>query len=188
MIHKNWQELIKPQQLVVKAGADAQRIATVTAEPLERGFGLTLGNALRRVLMSGTLDGVRIDTTLSLLIPYAAFLAGDKLGVSGVLAVVAAGLCGGVLDHRHLRASTRLNGVALGLVLGGGMGNLWDRMVRGEVIDFLHFKLWGPWSFPDFNLADVFIVSGVGLLMIELLVSEGLARAEAIAPRTSGDR
>ena len=35
MIHKNWQELIKPQQLVVKAGADAQRIATVTASSME---------------------------------------------------------------------------------------------------------------------------------------------------------
>ena len=52
MIHKNWLELIKPQQLNVKAGADAQRTATLVAEPLERGFGLTLGNALRRVLMS----------------------------------------------------------------------------------------------------------------------------------------
>ena len=47
MIHKNWLELIKPAQLVVKAGADAQRTATVVAEPLERGFGLTLGTALR---------------------------------------------------------------------------------------------------------------------------------------------
>ena len=59
MIHKNWQELIKPQQLVVKAGADAQRVATVIAEPLERGFGLTLGNALRRVLMS-SLQGAAV--------------------------------------------------------------------------------------------------------------------------------
>ena len=82
-------------------------------------------HALRRALMSGTPEGVRIDTTLSLLIPYAAFLAGDKLGVSGVLAVVAAGLCGGVLDHRHLRATTRLNGVAMWsmvtLVLNGAV-------------------------------------------------------------------
>jgi hypothetical protein len=52
MIHKNWQELIKPTQLVVTPGNDPARKATVIAEPLERGFGLTLGNALRRVLMS----------------------------------------------------------------------------------------------------------------------------------------
>ena len=52
MIHKNWADLIKPTQLDVKPGNDPTRQATVTAEPLERGFGLTLGNALRRVLMS----------------------------------------------------------------------------------------------------------------------------------------
>ncbi len=43
MIHKNWAELIKPTQLVVNPGPDASRTATVIAEPLERGFGLTLG-------------------------------------------------------------------------------------------------------------------------------------------------
>jgi DNA-directed RNA polymerase subunit alpha len=68
MIHKNWQELIKPSQMVVKAGADAARTATVIAEPLERGFGLTLGNALRRVLMSSlqgaAITSVQIDNVL----------------------------------------------------------------------------------------------------------------------------
>jgi signal peptidase II len=92
-----------------------------------------------------------------------------------------------MLFYRGLAPGDRLNGVALGLVLGGGLGNLWDRLVRGEVIDFIHFKLWGPWSFPDFNLADVFILAGVGLLMIELLVSEGIARAEVIGRTHTGD-
>ena len=68
MIHKNWLELIKPQQLNVKAGADAQRSATLVAEPLERGFGLTLGNALRRVLLSSlqgaAITSVQIDNVL----------------------------------------------------------------------------------------------------------------------------
>ncbi len=47
----NWQELKKPNSLEVKPGADSKRRATFIAEPLERGFGLTLGNALRRVLL-----------------------------------------------------------------------------------------------------------------------------------------
>ena len=68
MILKNWQELIKPTQLVVKPGADAMRSATVVAEPLERGFGLTLGNALRRVLLSSlqgaAITSVQIDNVL----------------------------------------------------------------------------------------------------------------------------
>ncbi len=68
MIHKNWQELIKPTQLEVRPGADPSRQATVIAEPLERGFGLTLGNALRRVLMSSlqgaAITSVQIDNVL----------------------------------------------------------------------------------------------------------------------------
>jgi DNA-directed RNA polymerase subunit alpha len=68
MIHKNWAELIKPTQLEVRPGADPSRSATVIAEPLERGFGLTLGNALRRVLMSSlqgaAITSVQIDNVL----------------------------------------------------------------------------------------------------------------------------
>ncbi len=52
MIHKNWQDLIKPNKLDIVQGAVPERRATIVAEPLERGFGLTLGNALRRVLLS----------------------------------------------------------------------------------------------------------------------------------------
>ncbi|MDB2530116.1 DNA-directed RNA polymerase subunit alpha, partial [Paracoccaceae bacterium] len=68
MIHKNWAELIKPAQLEIKPGNDPARVATVVAEPLERGFGLTLGNALRRVLMSSlqgaAISSVQIDNVL----------------------------------------------------------------------------------------------------------------------------
>ena len=62
MFQKNWQELIKPQKLRIDtAGQDAGRFATIIAEPLERGFGLTLGNALRRVLLS-SLQGAAITS------------------------------------------------------------------------------------------------------------------------------
>ena len=68
MIHKNWVELIKPMQLDVTPGNDPARQATMVAEPLERGFGLTLGNALRRVLMSSlqgaAITSVQIDNVL----------------------------------------------------------------------------------------------------------------------------
>ncbi len=59
MIQNNWQELIKPTKLDIKPGNDGSRSATLVAEPLERGFGLTLGNALRRVLLS-SLQGAAI--------------------------------------------------------------------------------------------------------------------------------
>ena len=58
---KNWQELKKPNALEIKSGSDAKRKATFVAEPLERGFGLTLGNALRRVLLS-SLQGAAITS------------------------------------------------------------------------------------------------------------------------------
>jgi len=59
MFQKNWQELIKPGKLKTESGHDAGRLATITAEPLERGFGLTLGNSLRRVLLS-SLQGAAV--------------------------------------------------------------------------------------------------------------------------------
>ena len=59
MLQRNWQTLIKPKQLAVEPGEDPKRVATVVAEPLERGFGLTLGNALRRVLLS-SLQGAAV--------------------------------------------------------------------------------------------------------------------------------
>ena len=67
MIEKNWQELNKPNKLQVTVGRD-KRTATLVAEPLERGFGLTLGNSLRRVLLSSlqgaAVTSVQIDGVL----------------------------------------------------------------------------------------------------------------------------
>lgn len=59
MIQKNWQDLIKPKKLDITPGEDPRRHAFVVAEPLERGFGMTLGNALRRILLS-SLQGAAV--------------------------------------------------------------------------------------------------------------------------------
>lgn len=68
MIQKNWKELIKPNKIDIEQGADAARKARITAEPLERGFGLTLGNAIRRVLLSSlqgaAVTAIKIDGVL----------------------------------------------------------------------------------------------------------------------------
>lgn len=60
-----------------------------------------------------------------------------------------------------------MTGIALSLILGGAMGNLWDRVASGRVIDFLllYFK---QYQWPVFNLADSAIVVGASLLVIEL--------------------
>jgi signal peptidase II len=80
---------------------------------------------------------------------------------------------------RQLAPGDRLHACALGLILGGAVGNLIDRIWLREVVDFLHVRLWGGYSWPDFNLADSFIVVGVAVLILELLASEGEKRASA---------
>lgn len=70
-----------------------------------------------------------------------------------------------------------LAATAIGGVLGGAVGNLTDRVLYGEVIDFLDFRLIGGYIWPTFNLADCWIVVGVGILMIEMLFEEDPAEA-----------
>jgi signal peptidase II len=55
---------------------------------------------------------------------------------------------------------------ALALILGGALGNLWDRVAIGHVVDFLLFH-WGGWSFPAFNVADSAITVGAALLILD---------------------
>jgi DNA-directed RNA polymerase subunit alpha len=61
VIQRNWTELIRPAKLQIESGHDPLRSATVVAEPLERGFGITLGNALRRILLS-SLQGAAVTS------------------------------------------------------------------------------------------------------------------------------
>ena len=67
-MHKNWSELIKPEKLDIQISEHDTRIAKITADPLERGYGLTLGNALRRILLSSlqgaAVTGIKIDGVL----------------------------------------------------------------------------------------------------------------------------
>ncbi|HTY19232.1 MAG TPA: signal peptidase II [Myxococcota bacterium] len=80
--------------------------------------------------------------------------------------------------YRRLAPGDRLSALSLGMILGGAVGNLIDRVVRGEVVDFLHFRLWGGYEWPDFNLADSAIVVGVAFLIVELLATEGETRSD----------
>jgi DNA-directed RNA polymerase subunit alpha len=67
-MQRNWESLIKPEKLAIEPGNEPSRVATVIAEPLERGFGMTLGNAIRRVLLSSlqgaAVTSVQIDGVL----------------------------------------------------------------------------------------------------------------------------
>ncbi|MDB5317953.1 MAG: DNA-directed polymerase subunit alpha [Rhodospirillales bacterium] len=68
MLERNWRSLIRPEKLAIDQGSDPDRVATMVAAPLERGFGQTLGNALRRILLSSlqgaAVTAIRIDGVL----------------------------------------------------------------------------------------------------------------------------
>ena len=93
------------------------------------------------------------------------------------ISLVALGII--VSFFRKLAPGDRLPALALGMITGGAVGNLIDRVFRHEVVDFLHFRLWQGYSWPDFNVADSCIVVGVALLVLELLATEGESRASS---------
>ncbi|HWP57322.1 MAG TPA: signal peptidase II [Candidatus Acidoferrales bacterium] len=76
-----------------------------------------------------------------------------------------------IVALRRLPASERALTVALSLILGGAIGNLIDRFLYGEVIDFLDFH-WSGYHWPAFNLADSFITIGVGLALCRLATAK----------------
>ncbi|MRN55637.1 signal peptidase II [Paenibacillus monticola] len=82
-----------------------------------------------------------------------------------VTIVVVAGI---VWYLNKARATRKLLPLALGLVLGGAVGNFLDRMLNGEVVDFLMFNF-GSYTFPIFNVADSCIVIGVALIILDSL-------------------
>jgi signal peptidase II len=86
-----------------------------------------------------------------------------------VLTIAALGMI--LSFFRRVPPTDLLSALALGLITSGALGNLVDRVLRGEVVDFLQFDL-GLFVFPDFNVADSAIVVGVALLLLEVLASE----------------
>jgi len=91
------------------------------------------------------------------------FLVGVSLAVMAII--------GTMLFRRDAKRSTLLE-IALALVFGGAAGNMWDRLFRGTVTDFLQFFL-GSYEFPSFNAADSAITVGACLLIVDLWHNRG---------------
>jgi signal peptidase II len=92
-----------------------------------------------------------------------------KVAVLVLFSVVALVVVSALLwKNSHALSST---GVGLSLILGGAIGNLWDRLAAGHVTDFLLFYV-GHYQWPAFNVADSAIVIGAGLLVFEILFTK----------------
>ncbi len=98
---------------------------------------------------------------------------GDFFIVIASLVIVAL-----VLYYLHLPDGEWLVRVAMGLQLGGALGNLVDRLHRGFVVDFIDLNFWPLAHWPVFNLADTSIVSGVTVLIGLMLWEEWRGRSE----------
>ena len=98
---------------------------------------------------------------------------GDLFIVVAVVVVVVI-----ILYHRHIPREQWLMRVALGLQLGGAMGNLLDRLRHGFVVDFIDLNFWPLHNWPVFNVADASLVTGVVVLSLLLVWDERLTRDE----------
>src|ERR1700752_4896118 len=99
-----------------------------------------------------------------------------KIAVLVLFSLVALVIVSALLwKNSHSMTTT---GVGLALILGGALGNLWDRLVSGQVVDFLLFYV-GQYQWPAFNIADSAIVVGAGLLVFEILFTKAPAQEKA---------
>ena len=94
---------------------------------------------------------------------------------------VAAMVIVSVLLCRQTRALS-VTGIALSLILGGAVGNLWDRVASGRVVDFLLFY-YKTYQWPVFNLADSSIVIGACLLVLEILFAKSSPEPPSVEPQ-----
>ncbi len=101
-----------------------------------------------------------------------------KLMLVVFLSVLALGVVVTLLWRNHPDA--KRTGFGLALILGGAVGNLFDRLVHGSVVDFIEFFA-GNYHFPTFNVADSAIVIGAGLLLIDMMLTQPAAEPAALA-------
>jgi signal peptidase II len=95
-----------------------------------------------------------------------------KIALLVVFSIVALVIVSALLWRSSRTITT--SAIGLALILGGAMGNLWDRLLSGRVVDFLLVYI-GSYQWPAFNVADSAIVVGAGLLVFEILFTKAPA-------------
>lgn len=95
------------------------------------------------------------------------FLAGASGWQRWFFALLAIGVSIALIRWLFILKDDRWLACAIALVLGGALGNLYDRVTLGYVVDFLHFY-WQDYHFPAFNIADTAISIGAGMMVIDI--------------------
>ena len=95
------------------------------------------------------------------------------LGNKTIILIIISLLCLIYLKNyiKKLKAPTKLTIISLGIIIGGILGNLFDRLLHKAVIDYLSFEIFN-YNFPVFNLADIGITIGALLLIIDVVIEE----------------
>lgn len=100
------------------------------------------------------------------------FLPNNQWLIMAFTLAICVGIAVALFRYRH---HSRLSWMASAMILGGGIGNIVDRLARGFVVDYIHFSF-----FPFvFNLADICVVVGVVLLVLHMLCNTGEEQAPA---------
>lgn len=104
--------------------------------------------------------------------PGISFSLFDSYGVTGTNILIGiASLITLLFSVWLFRTKNHWMTTAIGMIIGGALGNLYDRVVYGAVVDFLDFYI-GNYHWPAFNLADTFIFVGVSFILIDSLFAQ----------------
>ena len=104
------------------------------------------------------------------------FLAGGSGWQRWFFVALAIGVSGFIVWMLRSQGHQKLFAWALTLILGGAVGNAWDRFADGHVVDYLHFH-WGEHYFPAFNVADIGITTGAIMLIVDALLHSHRSKA-----------
>ncbi|MGC4121185.1 MAG: signal peptidase II [Myxococcales bacterium] len=141
--------------LVLSTSIGCDRATKVVAESALEGRGRLsyLGDVFRLEYVRNT--GAFLSLGAKLQEPLRTVLLQGFVGV----------LVAGLVAFALVRGRRRIQVAALSLVAGGGLGNLWDRLASGSVTDFMNLGI-GPVRTGVFNVADIAIMVGVGMMMV----------------------
>ena len=138
------------------------------------GAAFSLDQVSKWLILAWVMQPPRVIEVLPVLNLTLGFNEGSAFGLLGeamagrplVMVALTAAITAAVLILA-LRSETRFGRIGFGLIAGGSLGNILDRLRQGAVTDFLDLH-WRGWHWPTFNLADVAIVVGVGVLLAHI--------------------